>query len=91
MGTATVAVIYLAAEPLYGPAAVLVSAAIVTAAFVHVRESKFAKVEAPAGLWLALSILMMLRIVSEGHWRDYIPAAVFCGLAGATHYPPRGQ
>jgi hypothetical protein len=86
MGTATVPVIYLAAEPVFGPGAALVSAAIVTVAYIHVRESKFAKVEAPAGLWLALSILMMLRISSRGHLRDYVLAGVFCGLAAATHY-----
>jgi len=86
MGTVTVPVIYMAAEPVFGPGAALVSAAIVTVAYIHVRESKFAKVEAPAGLWLAVSILMMLRITSRGHWRDYVLASVFCGLAAATHY-----
>ncbi len=86
MGTITVPVIYLAAESVFSPTAALVSAAIVAVSFIHVRESKFAKVEAPAGMWLALSILMILRIVSRGHWIDYVLAGVFCGLAAATHY-----
>ena len=87
MGSATVPVIYLAAEPVFGPGAALVSAAIVTVAYIHVRESKFAKVEVPAGLWLALSILMMLRITTRGRLLDYALAGFFCGLAAATHYP----
>ena len=87
MGCATVPVIYLAAEPVFGPGAALVSAAIVTVAFIHVRESKFAKVEVPAGLWLALGILMMLRITTRGRPLDYALAGLFCGLAAATHYP----
>ncbi len=86
MGTATVPVIYLAAAPVFGSAAALVSAAIVTVCYIHVRESKFAKVEAPAGLWLALSILMMLRVATRGHPMDYVLAGFFCGMAAATHY-----
>jgi len=86
MGTATVPVIYLAAAPSYGCATALSSAAIVTFSFIHVRESKFAKVEVPAGLWLSLSILMMLRICRDGRSREYVLAGFFCGLAAATHY-----
>jgi hypothetical protein len=86
MGTATVPVIYLAVAPVFGSAAALVSAAIVTVCYIHVRESKFAKVEVPAGLWLALSILMMLRITTRGHPMDYALVGFFCGLAAATHY-----
>jgi hypothetical protein len=87
MGTATVPVIYLAVAPVFGSAAALASAAIVAVSFIHVRESKFAKVEGPAGLWLALSILMMLRITSRGRPMNYALAGFFCGLAAATHYP----
>jgi hypothetical protein len=86
MGTATVPVIYLAVAPAFGSVAALVSAAIVAACYIHVRESKFAKVEVPAGLWLALSILMMLRITTRGLPMDYALAGFFCGLAAATHY-----
>jgi hypothetical protein len=86
MGTLTVPVIYLAAAPVFGPVAAVISATIVTVSYLHVRESKFAKVEVPAGLWLALSILMMLRLVIRGHWMDYALAGFFCGLATATHY-----
>jgi hypothetical protein len=86
MGTATVPVIYLAVAPIFGPAAALVSTAIVAVSCIHARESKFAKVEVPAGLWLALTILMMLRITSRGRPMDYALAGLFCGLAAATHY-----
>jgi len=86
MGTATIPIIYLAAAPVFGPTAAMVSAAILAVSFIHVRESKFAKVEVPAGFWLALSIAMMLRIVSRGRWSDYALAGLFCGLAAATHY-----
>ncbi len=86
MGALTVPVIYLAAAPVFGPVAALVSAAIVGVSYIHVRESKFAKPEVPAGLWLALSILMTLRIATRGDLIDYVLAGFFCGLAAATHY-----
>ncbi len=86
MGTATVAAVYLAAESVFGPTAALASAAVVTFATIHVRESKFAKVEVPSGFWLTLAIAMMLRIVCRGRRVDYALAGLFSGLAAATHY-----
>jgi len=86
MGTLTVPVIYLAVAPVFGTAAALASAALVAVCYIHVRESKFAKPEVPAGLWLALSIWMMFRITTRGDLIDYTLAGFFCGLAAATHY-----
>jgi dolichyl-phosphate-mannose-protein mannosyltransferase len=86
MGTATIPVIYLAGATVSGPAAGIMSAAIMAVTFLHVRDSKFVKVEVPAGFWLALSILMMLRISVRARSSDYCMAGVFCGLAAATHY-----
>ncbi len=87
MGTATTAAVYLAAVPICGPAGALASAAVVAFSTLHVRESKFAKTEAPAGLWIALAIAMMMRIVYRGRRSDYALAGLFSGLAVATHYP----
>ncbi len=87
MGTATVPIIYLAAAPVFGQVGALAASAIVAVSYIHVRDSKFAKDEVPAGFWLALSIMMMLRIASRGHLGDYVIAGLFCGLAAATHYP----
>ncbi len=86
MGTATVPVLYLAVAPVFGSAAALASAVIVGVCYIHVRESKFAKPEVPAGLWLALSIFAILRIATRGYLIDYVLAGLFCGLAAATHY-----
>ena len=86
MSTATVAAVYLAAESVFGPTAALASAAVVTFATIHVRESKFAKVQVPSGLWLTMAIAMMLRIVYRGHLLDYQLAGLFSGLAAATFY-----
>jgi hypothetical protein len=87
MGTATVPVIYFAAAPAFGEAVALISAAAVAFAPSHVRDSKFATADVPAGFWTALAILMLLRIVQRGSWSDYLLAGVFCGVAFATKYP----
>jgi hypothetical protein len=86
MGAATVPAIYLAGAPVLGPGAALVSAAMLTVSYIHVRESKFAKVEVPAGFWLALGLLMTMRISCRRRLTDYTLAGFFCGLAAATHY-----
>jgi len=86
MGTATIPVIYLAGATVSGPTTGIMSAAIMAVTFLHVRDSKFVKVEVPAGFWLALSILMMLRIPVRARSIDYCMAGIFCGLAAATHY-----
>jgi hypothetical protein len=86
MGTATIAAVYWAADGAFGPVPALCSAAIVTVAGIHVRESKFAKMQAPTGLWLALAMGMMLRIVRRGRRSDYALAGVFSALATATNY-----
>ena len=86
MGTATIAAVYWAAEGAFGPIAALASAAIVAVAGIHVRESKFAKLEVPASLWLTLAIGMTLRVARRGRSLDYAGAGFFTGLATATHY-----
>ncbi len=86
MGTATIPAVYWAAELAFGPTAALASAAIVAVSSIHVRESKFAKLEVPAGLWLTLAMGMMLRIARRGRGSDYALAGFFSGLATATHY-----
>ena len=86
MGTATIPAVYWAAAPAFGPAGALASAAIVAFSNLNIRESKFAKMQVPSGLWLVLAIGMMLRIVSRGRRSDYALAGLFSGLATATYY-----
>ena len=86
MGTATIAAEYWAAEFAFGPTAAIAAAAIVAVSGIHVRESKFAKLEVPAGLWMTLALGMMLRVALRGRRSDYALAGIFSGLAIATHY-----
>jgi hypothetical protein len=86
MGTATILAVYWSAELAFGPIAALCSAAIVAVSSIHVRESKFAKMQVPSGLWLVLAMGMMLRIARRGRTSDYALAGFFSSLAIATAY-----
>ena len=86
MGTATIAAAYWAAGFAFGPTAALASAAIVGVSGIHVRESKFAKMQVPSGFWLVLAVGMMLRIARRGRLSDYALAGFFSALSIATAY-----
>ncbi len=86
-GTATIPAMYWATLPAYGGPAALASAAVMTFATLHVRESKYATTDAAAVFWLTLSIGMMLRVIGRGRRVDSLLAGVFTGLAMGTKYP----
>jgi hypothetical protein len=86
-GTLTIPAIYWAASATYGPVAALASAAGLTVATIHVRESKYATTDAAATFWLTLAIGAMLRILSDGRLRYSVLAGALTGLAIATKYP----
>lgn len=87
LGTLTVPAIYWAAIPVYGPVAALTSAAALSVATIHVRESKYATTDAAATFWLTLALGAMLRVVSDGRIRWSILSGILTGLAIGTKYP----
>ncbi|MFP6664739.1 MAG: phospholipid carrier-dependent glycosyltransferase [Deltaproteobacteria bacterium] len=86
-GTLTVPALYWAAMPAFGPVAALTSAAALTFATIHVRESKYATTDAAGTFWLTLAMGAMLRILRDGRIRWSILGGVLTGLAIATKYP----
>ncbi len=86
-GTATIPAMYWATLPAFGGPAALASAAIMTFATIHVRESKYSTTDAPAVFWLTLAIGMLLRVVHRGRRGDSLLAGVFTGIAMGTKYP----
>lgn len=87
MATATVAVAYCLGRRLYGPRAGLGAALFLALSPLHVRFAHLAATDAPAVLWVSLSVLWGVRVVQEGRARDCVLAGLFAGLAGATKYP----
>ena len=85
-GTATIPAIYFAAAPL-GTATALGASALMAAATLHVRESKYATTDAGAVFWITLCLAMIVRIALKGKGRYYLAAGLLAGFATATKYP----
>jgi hypothetical protein len=85
-GTATIPAIYFAAAPL-GTATALGASALMAAATLHVRESKYATTDAGAVFWITLCLAMIVRIALTGKGRYYLAAGLLAGFATATKYP----
>jgi hypothetical protein len=86
-GTLTVPALYWAAVPAFGPVAAMTSAAALTFATIHVRESKYATTDAAGTFWLTLAMGAMLRILRDGRMRWSVLGGILTGLAIATKYP----
>jgi hypothetical protein len=87
MGTATIPVVYAAANTVFGPVAGLASAAILAFSPLHVRDSKFATVDVAMTFWVAVALWLSMRIVRSGGYLDHLAAGLAGGLAAATKYP----
>ena len=85
-GTAGVGGLYLLGRRLFSPAHGLLAAAFLAGAFLHVRDSALATVDAPATFFVVLALLGAAAILREGRLRDYGFAGVAAGLATATKY-----
>ena len=85
-GTATIPAIYFAAAPL-GPVAALGASALMAAATLAVRESKYATTDAGTVFWITIGLAMIVRMALTGKGRYYLAAGLVTGFAIATKYP----
>ena len=86
LGTATVGVTYRLGRRLYSSAEGLLAAGFLAVAFLHVRDSALATVDAPATFFVVLCLLGAAGVLRSGDRRSYVFAAVAGGLATATKY-----
>ena len=86
LGTATIAATYQLARLLGGRAAGLVAALLVTASFLHVRESHFFKPDAILSLFVTLALVACVVLQRHGTWRAAVLAGIACGLALSVKY-----
>ena len=85
-GTTTLALLYMVGRTLFSPAHGLLAAAFLACAFLHVRDSALATVDAPTTFFIVLTLLGAARILERGRRADYTLAGVSAGLAIATKY-----
>lgn len=86
MGSASVAVTYLAGRRVGGERAGLCSAGFLAVATLHVRDSHFATVDIPATFWILVAYALCWRFLDSGRWRDLWLSAAALGLAVSTKY-----
>jgi 4-amino-4-deoxy-L-arabinose transferase-like glycosyltransferase len=86
LGTATVALVYRLGRRLYSHAVGLLAALFLAVAFLHVRDSALATVDAPSTFFVVLSLLGSAGVLEGAGARSYTLAAIGGGLAAATKY-----
>ncbi len=86
MGTATVLVTYFVGKRVSSRTGGLLAAALMAASVVHIAESHSFRVDLTMLFFVAVAWLFALRIAERGHWRDYLWAGVFVGVAIGSKY-----
>jgi 4-amino-4-deoxy-L-arabinose transferase-like glycosyltransferase len=86
-GIATVFVVWRIARRVYGSVAAAFSAGLVAAVLAPmIASSQVIKSDVPAGLLMALSVLVYLRTREDRRWRWLLLATLLAGAAMGTHY-----
>jgi 4-amino-4-deoxy-L-arabinose transferase-like glycosyltransferase len=85
-GTATLALLYRVGRTLFSPAHGLLAAAFLACAFLHVRDSALATLDAPVTFFVVWTLFGAAKILKRGRGADYAVAGVAAGLAIATKY-----
>ncbi len=86
-GVATVAATYLLGRDAYQERMVgFIASGVAATSMIHVRDSRFATVDATMTLFVTLSLLFAVRVTHRYRNVDFVLAGLFAGLATATKY-----
>ena len=86
LGTASVYLVYLVGRQAGGVRAGLTSAAFLSVAFLHVRDSHYLTVDVPATFYILLAAVLLLRFLQTGGAGWLATSALFSGIAVSTKY-----
>ncbi|MGI8864840.1 MAG: ArnT family glycosyltransferase [Solirubrobacteraceae bacterium] len=86
LGTAAVALTYLAGARFFNRTVALLAAAIFGFSFLPIFYSHLALNDVPTLAPVALSLYGIAGVMRRGRWRDYVVAGLGIGLAAATKY-----
>lgn len=86
LGAATVPLLYLLGQRMFGWREGLLAAAVLAVGAYHVEHSHFVTTDVPTGLWVTLALLGAWGAATRGRWSDYLLAGGATGLAAGTKY-----
>src|SRR4030095_4191602 len=85
-GIASVLIVFRIGLRLFGRTAGLPAAALLSLAFLHVRDSHFGVTDVPMTFMTLVAFLFVVRVSESDATKDLIAAAVLSGLATSTKY-----
>jgi hypothetical protein len=85
-GVASVLVIFRIGLRLFGRTPALAAAALLSLAFLHVRDSHFGVTDVPMTFMVLVAFLFVLRLSESGGTGDLVAAGMTAGLAVSTKY-----
>jgi 4-amino-4-deoxy-L-arabinose transferase-like glycosyltransferase len=85
-GIAGVLMIFRIGRRLFGQTTALAAAALLSLAFLHVRDSHFGVTDVPMTFMVLVAFLFIVRLSESGETRDLIAAGVAAGLATSTSH-----
>ncbi len=86
-GAATVISLYYLGKRAYSQRTGLLASLFLAFAFLHVRDSHFARLDTLMTFFLVLAFIYVLRLSISGEIKDYLLAGMFAGLSISTKYP----
>ena len=86
LGTASIYLVFLVGRQAAGVRAGLMSAAFLSVAFLHVRDSHYLTVDVPAAFYLLLAAVLLLQFLRTGGAGWLAASALFSGIAVSTKY-----
>ena len=85
-GIASVLLIFRIGSRLFGQTTALAAAALLSLAFLHVRDSHFGVTDVPMTFMVLVAFLLIVRLSQSGTTKDLIMAGIASGLATSTKY-----
>ncbi len=86
-GVATIWLVYKLGRRLFGSAAGLIAAAMVTICPIHILLSQQVRMDMPMTFFIMLAFWYCLNILEHQDWTSYLLAGFFTGLATISKYP----
>lgn len=88
LGAASVWITYLIAGRAFNAKVALLSALILSISPLHLKDSRYVTTDVPSLLFILLSLLFFLKLLSGQKWKHFILTGFFIGFSSTVRYFP---